>query len=243
MLTLIVDTGPLSHLAQTGHIRILDLLSQLNIRLRYPRDVEMELRSASEKNQAALSSGAIVVLPLDTSAEARARELRETKLRPKQPLLDLLSTAPREGGKNAGEAACIAYAENLIEQGQPCVYVDDWMGRATAHESRLVCLSTLDLLACLVRLGRLGRDEAERIVSDLLGSNPAEDPDYRLPIKTAAEFVELYQLVDGLPAPGPNDPCDGCLRANNLHDNDADHRTHFLCHLVSGWVPPSAIPA
>lgn len=243
MLTLIVDTGPLSHLAQTGHIQVFDLLSELNVRLTYPRDVEMELRSASEKNQAVLSSRAVTVLPLNTAAEDRARKLRETKLRPKQPLSKLLDSAPMEGGKNAGEAACIAYAENMTAQGQSCVYVDDWMGRNAAHESRLVCLSTLDLLACLVRLDRLTRDEAEEIVSDLLGSNAEEDPDYRLPVKTAAEFTELYQLVDGLPVPGPNDPCDACLRANNLDDDNADHRTHFLCHLVSGWAPPSAIPA
>lgn len=84
-----------------------------------------------------------------------------------------------------------------------CVYVDDWMGRATAHESRLVCLSTLELIACLVRLGRLGRDEAERIVSDLLGSNPTEDPDYLSPLdpQTSSPSTTSSSTVYQPPAP------------------------------------------
>lgn len=236
-ITLILDTGPLSHLAQTDNIHVVENLVELGLSPRFPREVKLELEADRIANDAALTSSAIKQLKLDGAAEKQSRKLRDRHLRNSSSLTDFARPKHLEGGKNAGEAACIAYAELSVEQGQPCVYIDDWDGRTLARRRGLVCLSTLDLLACLVRLGHLGRSESEKIVDDLKQGSSGRQG-YRLPVDSGTEFTELYQLVDQLPAPQGNEECDGCLRANQLEPSAPANVTHSLCHLVSGWNPP-----
>ena len=236
-ITLILDTGPLSHFAQTGHIKGIEELQELGLNP-MPRVVVLELEADSHVNAPTLESSIIHKMSLNTEAERRSLDIRHKHLRDQETLADFLRPPTQENAKNAGEAACIAYAETSTEQYTPCLYIDDWRGRELAWRRGLVCLSTLDLLACLVRLGVLTLVEAENIVDDLLQGAPGRQG-YSLPVSSGTEFSQMYQLSNQLPPPTATAYCEGCLTVHDIEECAPANRTHFLCHLVEGWTPPA----
>lgn len=237
-ITLILDTGPLSHFAQTGHIKVIEELQKLGLNPKMPREVVLELKADSHVNAPALQSSVIKEMSLNTEAEKRSLDIRHKHLRDQETLADFLRPPTQGNAKNAGEAACIAYAETSTEQYTPWLYIDDWRGRDLAWRRGLVCLTTLDLLACLARLGVLTLDEAEAIVDDLHRGAPGRHG-YSLPVSSGIEFSQMYQLSNQLPPPTATAYCEGCLTVHDIEECAPANRTHFLCHLVAGWTPPS----
>lgn len=233
----LVDTGPLTHLAQTGHLSVLEMLTRLDIEPVMPPQVRDELAEKPSLNKPALSSQVIAVSALIVEADELADFIRDRELPKKgNPF------GPIDPYENAGEAACIGYALHHSEETQPFVFIDDKNGRDLARSKGLVCLTTLDTLACLVRLGQLTTAEAEKVVADLLRPSTGKTRGYILPVKTSLEFIQMYQLNDRLPAPSVSELCLSCLDANKISEGSAEHLVHSLCHIGQGWRPEPINP-
>ncbi|WCZ39951.1 hypothetical protein CJEDD_11925 [Corynebacterium jeddahense] len=241
---IIADTGPLSHLSKSGHLEVLRLVTKLGLSFGIPREVQKELQRDDFTNSRVLNSDLLCVLALDADADGQANFIRETKFPKESPLARRISRNPNPQApvKHAGESACIAYAVHGIFPQQPVVWIDDGRGREVARQMGLVCLTTLDVIACLIRLHLLNRNEGERIVDDLLGVQAdsllvPQQPDYILPVDSGSEFSRQWQLYGPLTAPERDCICEDCIYANNLPSDLPAHQTRGLCHLATGWVP------
>lgn len=194
-LSVVLDTGPLSHLAQADALDILEQMRTASMALFFPRIVEAELRQREDLNSAILDSDIATVLRFNQAAEEAADALRARKFRVAAPL----SSSGIQ--KDAGEASCITYAEYLGQDNHIVVYIDDGRGRHVARARGLICLTTTDLLACLVRLGLVERRRAEEVIDALLAKTPSSPNGYSLPVSDSRSFVEAYELVAGFQRP------------------------------------------
>ncbi|KAA8725760.1 hypothetical protein F4V58_03515 [Corynebacterium phocae] len=189
-------------------------------------DVQQELNERPDLNANILNAQFLELRSLDWETRFEALKLG-----------DILASQ-RGGykiaeGQDDGEASCIAVALLSQRSGLPCVLIDDGAGRRLAREKALVCLTTLDLLACLVRLEILSREDAEGVVDRLgqpHGPQGAEKP-YRLPFADGGEFSRAYQLYGKGDPPIATENCEPCLEANNIQLDAPKNFRRSFCHL------------
>jgi len=163
---LVVDTGPLSHLAKAGCLSILrSVAGKRNVII--PDAVEDELRRGAHSephlNQV-LDAEWIMRCSLESGPELAAFGKFASRL--------------VAGDRNVGEAAVLAYAEvhNV------CAIIDDGAGRKAAREYGIQLLPTLALLCEGIRGGLLTVQFVSDIVDYLI------ETEYRLPFGPG-EFV------------------------------------------------------
>ena len=172
---LVVDTGPLSHLAQAGWLSVLRSAARGRAVL-IPDAVEAELREGAR-----LKSHLRQVLD--------AEWITTRQLASDEEIRSFAEFAARlvVGTRNIGEAAVLAYAK---VHGATAV-IDDGAGRQAARDFSVVLRPTLALLCDAIRDGLL----TVRIVSDL--ADHLLETEYRLPFGPGgfAHWADEHGLI------------------------------------------------
>lgn len=156
---MVIDTGPLSHLAEAGWLSILRSIAGPRPVV-IPDAVDAELRRGTHLKphlQSVLDAEWIVVRSLVSDAELAAFAHFAARL--------------VVGDRNVGEAAVLAYAKT---HGAVAV-MDDGAGRRAARDADVELRPTLSLLCQAVREGLL----TVRLVADL--ADHLLETQYRLP--------------------------------------------------------------
>ena len=161
----VIDTGPLSNFAVTGHLNVLQRLAPGG-RLAVPDVVAAELAQAADP----LIRGIVNLLWLDTYALASDEEI-EAFVR----FARLLDT---QKGRNQGECAVLALAE--VHQWE--AVIDDEPAVRRGRRQGLVVHRTGKLLCDAINQGIFTRPEGVDVVAAL------RDAGYRLPFG-AEEFI------------------------------------------------------
>lgn len=159
MLTLVFDTGPLSHFARAHRLDVLRVVAA-GRPVVIPRPVVEELRRGAHLHRnigAVLDADWIEQRRIQSDAEAEAFGKYAARL--------------VSGDRNVGEAAVLALAETI----RATAVVDDAVAYRLGKRSGVSCTRTLALLVDAARLGALTLDD----VSDLADSLIATE--YRLP--------------------------------------------------------------
>ncbi|MFW6638546.1 hypothetical protein ACOALZ_00735 [Nocardiopsis algeriensis] len=156
---LVVDTGPLSHLAEAGWLGVLRSVAGAR-KVVVPDAVEYELRRGESTRphlQQVLGTEWISRSALDTPSENAA--------------FAHFSAFLVSGGRNIGEAAVLAYAQ---VHGATAV-IDDGAARRAAKEAKVRYTGTLGLLCEAVRAGFLTLAMVSSVADHLM------ETEYRLP--------------------------------------------------------------
>ncbi|MGP9724508.1 hypothetical protein ACT3SZ_10900 [Corynebacterium sp. AOP40-9SA-29] len=156
---LVLDTGPLSHLAEAQWLSILRSVAGRR-RIVIPEAVASEIRNGLHANphlRHVIDAGWIVVLPMTSPEELKAYGRFAERL--------------VVGSRNVGEAAVLAYAH---VHGAVAV-IDDGAGRKAGRDAGVTVQPTLALLCQAIREGLL----TVPLVSDL--ADHLLETEYRLP--------------------------------------------------------------
>lgn len=177
---LVVDTGPLSHLARAGWLSVLRSIAA-GRSVVIPDAVEAELRQGTHLNphlQQVLDAEWITTRTLASDVEMAAFGRFASRL--------------VVGTRNVGEAAVLAYAD---VHGAVAI-IDDGAGRKAARDFSVALRPTLALLCHAIRDGLL----TTRMVSDL--ADHLLETEYRLPFGPGG--FEKWADEQGL-VPGPSE--------------------------------------
>ncbi|WP_448061214.1 nucleotide-binding protein [Cellulomonas hominis] len=172
---LVLDTGPLSHLAQAGWLGVLRVVAgERSVVI--PDLVEAELRGGAASRphlQTVLQAEWIGRRVLESSTELIAYA---------QFAENLVAD-----GRNQGETAVLAYAS---VHGAVAV-IDDGAGRSAAQRAGVALKGTLGLLCDAIRLGELTVAVVAQLADHLL------ETEYRLPFASggSAEWAMKNDLV------------------------------------------------
>jgi len=172
---LVVDTGPLCHLAGAGWLSVLRSVAGDRTVI-IPEAVEEELREGLYGNshlQQVLDPSWIEVRPLSSDAELQSFSGFAARL--------------VAGGRNIGEAAVLAYAETH----RATAVIDDGAGRRAALDAGVALQPTLSLLCQAIREGLLTVAMVSNVADHLM------ETEYRLPFRPGgfAAWAEENGLV------------------------------------------------